>query len=172
MRHLLLAMLAGPGAYGYELKQSLEHEFADVLPALNRGQIYMTLGRLERDGLVTAEAVAGDSRGKRVYQLTESGRTELTDWIGRPIPAERFKDQFFMKFVVVAAAGLSTPRRLIGLQRREYLRTLRELDTRLDAGDQTLASELLVEGAVLHLKADLEWLDLIEQRMEDQGAYA
>lgn len=165
-------MLAGHGAYGYELKQSLEHEFADVLPALNRGQIYMTLGRLERDGLVTAEAVRDDSRGKRVYQLTESGRTALADWIGRPIPAERFKDQFFMKFVVVAAAGLATPRRMIGLQRREYLRTLRDLDARLDAADRTLASELVVEGAVLHLKADLEWLDLIEQRMEEQGAYA
>jgi DNA-binding PadR family transcriptional regulator len=164
-------MLARDGAYGYELKQSLEEEFADVLPALNRGQIYMTLGRLARDGLVTATTVAEDSRGKRVYRLTESGRTELTDWVKRPIPAERFKDQFFMKFVVVAAAGLATPRQLIGRQRREYLRTLRDLDARLEPGDHTLASELLVEGAILHLKADLEWLDLIEQRMEEQGAY-
>jgi DNA-binding PadR family transcriptional regulator len=176
MRHLLLALLGGQGAYGYELKQSLDHEFGDLLPALNAGQIYMTLRRLERDGLVTSSAVSGDSRGKRVYRLTGSGRSALADWVERPIPAERFKDQFLMKLVVVASAGLAAPQRLIGLQRREYLRSLGSLDEWLDQrladGDSTLAAELLVEGAVLHLKADLEWLDLIEQRLEETGAYA
>jgi DNA-binding PadR family transcriptional regulator len=109
----------------------LEHEFGRLLPALNAGQIYSTLARLERDGLIVAPSVAGDSRRKRVYELTESGRAALASRIETPVPGPRLKDEFFMKFVV-AAAGL--------------------------------AAELLVEGAVLHLKADLEWLDLIEQR--------
>jgi DNA-binding PadR family transcriptional regulator len=172
MKHLVLALLAGGGAYGYELKQSLDDEFGDLLPALNPGQIYMTLGRLDRDGLVAARSVPGDSRGKRIYRLTESGRAELAEWVERPIAAEGFKDEFFMKLVVVAAAGLATARRLISVQRREYLRSLRDIDARLDAGDTTMAADLLAEGAVLHLKADLEWLDLIEQRMTERGAYA
>ena len=50
MRELFLALLSGERAHGYELKQSLEQEFGDLLPALNAGQIYTTLGRLERDG--------------------------------------------------------------------------------------------------------------------------
>jgi DNA-binding PadR family transcriptional regulator len=111
----------------------LENEFGRLLPALNAGQIYSTLARLERDGLIVGPSVAGDSRRKRVYELTESGRAALASRIETPVPGPRLKDEFFMKFVVVAAAGL--------------------------------AAELLVEGAVLHLKADLEWLDLIEQRL-------
>ena len=73
MRELFLALLSGERAHGYELKQSLEHEFGDLLPALNAGQIYVTLGRLERDGLVVGQAVPGDGRGKRVYRVTASG---------------------------------------------------------------------------------------------------
>ena len=57
------------------------------MPALNAGQIYVTLGRLERDGLVVGHAVPGDGRGKRVYELTDAGREALTDWIEAPVRA-------------------------------------------------------------------------------------
>jgi DNA-binding PadR family transcriptional regulator len=165
MRELFLALLAGDSGHGYELKQTLEQEFGQLLPALNAGQIYSTLARLERDGLIVGRSVAGDSRRKRVYDLTESGRAALRSWIETPVPGTRLKDEFFMKFVVVASAGLAEPRTLIDGQRREYLQSLRELDALLAANGKGLAAELLVEGAVLHLKADLEWLDLIEQRL-------
>ena len=70
-----------------------------------------------------------------------------------------------MKFAVATSAGLATPSTLIDRQRREYLQAIRDLDGRLASGVDTLAGELLIAGAVLHLKADLEWLELIEQRM-------
>ena len=78
----------------------MEQEFGDLLPALNAGQIYVTLGRLERDGLVVGQAVPGDSRGKRVYELTEAGREALAAWIEAPVSGRRLKDEFFMKFIV------------------------------------------------------------------------
>jgi DNA-binding PadR family transcriptional regulator len=165
MRELFLALLAGDGVHGYELKQSLEQEFGDLLPALNAGQIYSTLARLERDGLVVGESVEGDSRRKRVYELTEEGRSALASWIASPVPGTRLKDEFFMKFAVLASAGLADPRALIDGQRREYMQSLRDLDAVLAANGNGAAAELLVEGAVLHLKADLEWLELIEERM-------
>jgi DNA-binding PadR family transcriptional regulator len=165
MRELFLALLAGDSGHGYELKQTLEQEFGRLLPALNAGQIYTTLARLERDGLVTGEGVAGDSRRKRVYELTEDGRAALAEWIETPVSGTRLKDEFFMKFVVVASVGLAEPRALIERQRREYLQSLRDLDTLQAADGHGVAAELLVEGAILHLKADLEWLDLIEQRL-------
>ena len=165
MRELFLALLAGDRGHGYELKQAFEQEFGRLLPAMNAGQIYSTLARLERDGLIVGRSVAGDSRRKRVYELTESGRAALARWIDRPVPGTRLKDEFFMKFVVVASTGLAEPRRVIDGQRREYLQSLRDLDALLGANGRGLAAELLVEGAVLHLKADLEWLDLIEHRM-------
>ena len=168
MREVFLTLLAGRGAYGYELRQTLEQRFGDLLPALNAGQIYTTLARLERDGLVVGRDVPEDNRGKRVYELTDAGREVLTAWINSPIPGTRLKDDFFMKFVLVAAAGLADPRALLDQQRREYLQSLRDLDGLLDTQAGSATTELLVEGAILHLKADLEWLDLIEQRIPTQ----
>jgi DNA-binding PadR family transcriptional regulator len=172
MRELFLALLAGERGYGYELKQALEQEFGELLPALNAGQIYSTLARLERDGLVVGESVAGDSRRKRVYELTEAGRALLARWIDTPVPGTRLKDEFFMKFVVVASARLAEPKTLIEAQRREYLQSLRDLDALLAANGKGAAAELLVEGAILHAKADLEWLDLIEHRLTQREATA
>jgi DNA-binding PadR family transcriptional regulator len=165
MRELFLALLAGERGYGYELRQALQQEFGELLPALNAGQIYSTLARLERDGLVVGQSVAGDSRRKRVYELTEDGRAALAEWIETPVPGARLKDEFFMKLVVVASAQLAEPQALIDAQRREYWQTLRDLDALLADNGKGVAGELLVEGAVLHAKADLEWLDLIEQRL-------
>ena len=165
MRELFLALLAGARGHGYELKQTLEQQFGDLLPALNAGQIYTTLARLERDGLIIGRGVAGDSRRKRVYELTESGRAALERWIETPVPGARLKDEFFMKFAVIAAAGLAEPKTVLDRQRREYLQSLRDLDAVLAANGKGPTAELLVEGAILHLKADLEWLDLIEQRL-------
>jgi DNA-binding PadR family transcriptional regulator len=165
MREIFLALLAGESGYGYELKRALEQPFGDLLPELNAGQIYSTLARLERDGLVAGESVPGDSRRKRVYELTERGRAALVRWIESPVPGTRLKDEFFMKFVVVVAARLAEAKTMIDRQRREYLQSLRDLDALLAANGKGAAAELLVEGAVLHAKADLEWLDLIEQRL-------
>jgi DNA-binding PadR family transcriptional regulator len=165
MREQFLALLARESGYGYELGQTLQQEFGDLLPALNTGQIYSTLARLERDGLVVGQSVAGDSRRKRLYELTEAGRAALARWVETPVPGARLKDEFFMKFVVVVSAGLAEPKAVIERQRREYLQALRDLDSLLAANGKGAAAELLVEGAVLHAQADLEWLDLIEQRV-------
>jgi len=167
MKDVFLALLAGEGAYGYELRQELEKQFGDLLPTLNAGQIYTTLARMERDGLIVGHDVAGDRRGKRVYKLTDAGRAALADWIETPVPGTRLKDEFFMKFVIATGAGLATPRFLIEQQRREYLQSLRDLDEVLTSANGSAAVELLVEGAMLHLEADLKWLDLIEQRISE-----
>jgi DNA-binding PadR family transcriptional regulator len=165
MRELFLALLSGQHAHGYELKQALEQEFGSLLPALNAGQIYTTLARLERDGLVVGEAVPGDSRGKRVYRLTDAGRMMLAEWLDTPASGRGLKDEFFMKLIVASSAGLARPEKLIESQRREYLQSLRDLNGVLEANGKGPAAELLVEGAILHLKADLEWLELIERRL-------
>lgn len=79
MRELFLALLSSERTHGYELRQSLQQEFGDLLPALNAGQIYVTLGRLERDGLVKsaweneADAHADGRPARRYYKLTAPG---------------------------------------------------------------------------------------------------
>ena len=163
MRYPLLALLANGPAHGYELKLAMEQRFGAVLPPLNAGQIYTTLSRLQRDGLVDDDAVAQNGRpNKRVYRLTEQGQIELKGWVADSTPATRLKDDFFIKLVLARAAGIADPRELIDRQRSAYLQALRELD---DVRTQDDTTALLVEGAALHLEADLKWLDLCEQRM-------
>ena len=166
MRFPLLALLADGPAHGYELKQAMEQRFGSVLPPLNTGQIYTTLSRLQRDGLVEDAAVTQNGRpNKRVYRLTERGRNELLGWVAEATPAARLKDDFFIKLVLAGTAGIADPAELIARQRDAYLQALRELDDVALAADGDDTAALLVEGAALHLEADLKWLDLCEQRL-------
>jgi len=166
MRFPLLALLAAGPAHGYELKQALEQRFGAVLAPLNAGQIYTTLQRLERDGLVDDDAVAQNGRpNKRVYRLTDQGRTELRSWVADSTPATRLKDDFFIKLVLAEAAGIADPLELIDRQRSAYLQALRTLDDVAADTNGDVTAALLVEGAALHLEADLKWLDLCERRL-------
>ena len=168
MRFPLLALLATGPAHGYELKQALEQRFGSVLPPLNAGQIYTTLSRLERDGLVDDDAVSQNGRpNKRVYRLTEDGHAELARWVADSTPATRLKDDFFIKLVLARSAGIADPLELIDRQRFAYLQALRTLDDVAAQSDGDVTASLLVEGAALHLEADLKWLDLCERRMSD-----
>ena len=109
------------------------------------------------------DAVAQNGRpNKRVYRLTEAGQVELSGWVADSTPQPRLKDDFFIKLVLARAAGIADPHELIDRQRTAYLQALRELDD-VATHDETAA--LLVEGAALHLEADLKWLDLCERRM-------
>ena len=166
MKFPILAMLASAPAHGYELKRGLEEHFGAALPPLNTGQIYTALGRLERDGLVVAEGVAQDNRpNKRVYRVTDEGRAALDAWVAQPTPATRLRDEFFMKLVLAGRAGIADPRALIERQRGEYLQSLRDLDGLQAAANGDPAQSLLIEGAALHLEADLKWLSLCEERL-------
>lgn len=168
MRYAFLALLANAPAHGYEIKQAFDKTFGEVWPPINFGQIYSTLSRLERDGLVESQHVAQTSqRDKRVYSLTSEGREELEAWANSPTEGPRLKDEFFMKLVLSKLVGVADPESLIEQQRRTYLQTLRELNlaaTRYEA-DRDVIPSLLIEGAALHLQADLEWLDLLEEEL-------
>jgi DNA-binding PadR family transcriptional regulator len=172
VRYPFLALLAAGPAHGYELKQALERRFGSVLPPLNAGQVYTTLARLERDGLVRGGEVEDDTRGKRVYEITASGREALSEWIEKPTPGPRLKDEFFTKLVLAGLTGLSDPKTLIDRQRREYLQSLRDLElaSAAAASNGSPAGRLLIEGAALHLQADVAWLDICERQLVTKEA--
>jgi DNA-binding PadR family transcriptional regulator len=168
MKYLLLALLAQQPTHGYDLLQTYESLFATVLPPLNAGQIYTTLSRLERDGLVHHYSVEQENKpDKRVYELTVQGRQVLLDWFAEPFNGSRLKDNFYLKLVGARLTSLADPRQLIERQRRQYLQSLHDLNAL--AIQPGVAGEparlLLIQGAALHLKADLEWLDLCEEAL-------
>jgi DNA-binding PadR family transcriptional regulator len=164
MRHAVLALLADEPAHGYEIKRGLEERFGAVVAPLNAGQVYTTLQRLQRDELVADDAVAQSGRpDKRVYRLTDAGRRALEAWLGAPSAPTRLRDDFFMKLVFAHSMGLADPAELIARQRAAYLRSLGELERVLAGGGADGATALVVEGAALHLEADLKWLDRCEE---------
>ena len=168
LRFPFLALLAKSPAHGYELKQAFEELFGDVWPELNFGQVYTTLARLERDGLVRGQEVAQEHRrDKRVYEVTSDGEEVLRTWISEPIDGPWLKDEFFMKLVLARLTGAADEVELIDRQRRAYMQTLHDLNDqarRLRGPDEWIPS-LLIEGAALHLEADLKWLDLCEEAL-------
>jgi DNA-binding PadR family transcriptional regulator len=161
-----MALLASRPAHGYELKQALESRFGASLAPLNAGQIYTTLGRLERDGLVEGADVSQDGRpNKTVYQLTEAGRAAVKEWVAEPTSPTRLKPDLLMKLVLAGVTGLGEPRALIADHRRHYLQALRDLQ---ESANGSSAQALLAEGAALHLEADLKWLDRLEDQMTQE----
>ncbi|WP_228979056.1 PadR family transcriptional regulator [Streptomyces sp. DH12] len=168
MRMQLLALLAGGPAHGYELKQDLEQLLGAAYPQPNVGQVYVTLGRLEKSGLIEGEEIAQSSRpNKKIYRLTAAGREALHAWFEETADEPRVRDEFFMKLALAPRTGLADQITLINRQRREYLRTMRTL-SKLAATENrdNRTAHLLIEGAMLHLQADLDWLERCQEELE------
>src|ERR1700761_1418701 len=167
VRQPLLALLAKEPAHGYELKLALEQTFGQAYPSPNIGQIYVTLKRLEQDGRGRSqEGQAGGPPNKQDRGRRPAGRETLPTWVEEPIDGPRVRDEFFMKLVLAPMAGLADRMELINSQRRHYFGIMRNLMDMQAAMDRaTPAARLLVEGAVLHLQADLDWLERCQEEL-------
>ncbi|MGW2282330.1 PadR family transcriptional regulator [Streptomyces sp. NPDC001770] len=171
MRLPLLALLAQGPAHGYELKRDLEQLLGAAYPQTNIGQIYVTLGRLEKSGLIDGEEVQQSSRpNKKIYHLTDAGREAVLAWFEESSEEPRVKDGFFMKFALASHTGLVDEIGLINKQRRHYLNTMRSLSKLAAEEDRgNRVSQILIEGAMLHLQADLDWLERCQEEWEEPG---
>jgi DNA-binding PadR family transcriptional regulator len=165
-QEVVLAMLAKEPSYGYQLRARLRDALGPLGDAMNAGQVYVTLTRLEKAGLVAVERSAdgGDRSDRKVYALTPDGQQRVAEWVAevrwpRPDLAE-----FHLKLIAAAAAGLADPLTLVDTQRRELLRRLRDAQRAAMAEPDHADAALLLEGVVLRLQADLRWLEACEQR--------
>ena len=166
MRQAVLALLKEGPKHGLLLKEEFEQEFGAAWPEINAGQVYVTLQRLQKDGLVEAEEVAQEGRrSKTVYRITGSGQEELESWYREPSSAQRVRDDFVQKLVMAARSGETDPLELIDRQRAHYMQALADVEwTMLEGGGQKRrGGRFLLEGLALHLQADLKWLDICEE---------
>ena len=160
VQEVLLALLARDASHGYELRARLTLALGPLAGALNEGHVYVTLGRLEKSGLVSSRRVGQvDRRDRRVYELTPAGRERVVAWLEdtswpKPAPAE-----FHLKLVAAATAGLADPVGIVDRQRHELLSGLREAQRAALAEADGSVAGLLLEGVVLRLQADLRWLE-------------
>ncbi len=166
VRQGLLALLAEEPMYGARLRTEFEARTGGTWP-LNVGQVYTTLARLERDGLV--EAVGGaDDEGRIAYRLTDAGREATASWWLTPVDRDSTpRDELVIKLALaVTSPGVDVPR-VVQTQRTATLRHLRDL-TRLkgraadepDAND--LAWLLVLENLLFAAESEVRWLDHVE----------
>ena len=150
--------------HGYGLKTEFEAATADVWP-LNVGQVYTTLSRLERDGLVSAEA---DTDGQKVYEITGAGRDELRHWFETPVPREVVpRQELAIKLVFAMRSGMADVAEVLQRQRVATVRALQDV-TRLKATAESngdLAWLLMLDGLVFQAEAEVRWLDMCQARL-------
>jgi DNA-binding PadR family transcriptional regulator len=160
VQEVLLALLAKEASHGYQLRARLQLALGPLADALNAGQVYVTLNRLETAGLVTSERVGQTDRpDRKVYELTAAGRERVIEWLAdtswpKPAPAE-----FHLKLVAAAAAALADPVRLVDAQRHALLAGLAAAQRAALAEPDGSVAGLLLEGVVLRQQADLRWLE-------------
>ncbi|WP_347353576.1 PadR family transcriptional regulator [Intrasporangium sp.] len=162
----LLALLAEQPMYGARLRNEFEARTGNTWP-LNIGQVYTTLARLERDGLV--EPVGGaDDEGRITYQLTESGREQADAWWHTPVDRDSTpRDELIIKLALAVTSPGVDVAAVVQTQRTATLTHLRDL-TRLKAsapeepGARDLAWQLVLESLLFTGEAEVRWLDHVE----------
>ena len=161
----VLAMLAKEPSHGYQLRARLRQALGPLGEAMNDGQVYVTLTRLEKAGLVTAEPTAGrpERPDRKMYELTAAGQQRVAEWLAEVSWPKPDLAEFHLKLIAAAAAGLADPLAIVDTQRRELLRRLRDAERAALAEPAGSAAGLLLEGIVLRLQADLRWLEACER---------
>jgi len=177
VRHALLALLSEGPKYGLQLREEFEARTGEVWP-LNVGQVYTTLQRLERDGLVEAADGAPaehDAPGgpgapgapQKAFRITEAGAAELTEWLRVPPDlSSPPRDELVMK-VLVAVTVPGTDVHEIIQAHRTYLVQLMQEWTRLKEDDDgtDVAFALVVDAELFRLDSVVRWLDAADARL-------
>jgi DNA-binding PadR family transcriptional regulator len=169
----LLAMLEEGPSYGLALHDEFEARTGRIWP-LNVGQVYTTLARLERDGLIRLDTDASSDAQKR-YEITSAGRERVRQWFARELggPAQApARDELVLKLVMSVRAPDVHPIDVIQAERRAAVELLQEytrLKLEADAGGDT-GWLMLVESFIFQAEARVRWLDACEAHVERAGA--
>jgi len=169
VRHALLALLSEGPKYGLQLREEFEARTGEVWP-LNVGQVYTTLQRLERDGLVESEGT--DEGPQKAYEITESGAAELAEWLRTPPDLSAPpRDELVMKVLVAIRLPGTDVHEVIQAHRR-YLVQLMQQWTRIKEGgaEGDLNLSLAVDAEVFRLDSVVRWLDAADARLKRAAA--
>jgi DNA-binding PadR family transcriptional regulator len=165
VRHALLALLSEGPKYGLQLRDEFEQRTGEVWP-LNVGQVYTTLQRLERDGLVACEGE--DAAGpQKSFRITAEGETELTSWLSTPPDlSSPPRDELVIKVLVAIRVPRVDVHDVIQTHRRHVVELMQQW-TRIkrDAGVNDLSLALVVDAELFRLDSVVRWLDAADGRL-------
>ena len=163
--HALLALLSQGPKYGLRLQSEFESRTGEVWP-LNVGQVYTTLQRLERDGLVAATGEG--ERSQKRYRITSAGERELSQWLGNPpdlVPPPR--DELVIKVLVALQVPGIDVHELLQVHRRHVIETMqRYTQVKAAAGEDDVPLALVVDAELFRLEAIVRWLDAADVRLK------
>lgn len=161
----LLALLDEAPSHGYNLKTAFERRTGGSW-ALNIGQVYTTIQRLERDGLV--ESVGGGDDDRREYRITPAGHEQLAAWFETPIvPEAPARDELTIKVLLAVAAGDVDVTTLLQRQRRASVEQLQAYTRRKAKADpgRDVAFLILLDALIFRTEAEIRWLDACDARI-------
>jgi DNA-binding PadR family transcriptional regulator len=166
VRHALLALLSEGPKYGLQLREEFEARTGEVWP-LNVGQVYTTLQRLERDGLVESDD-STDEGPQKGFRITSGGAEELATWLRTPPDLSAPpRDELVMKVLVAMRVPDTNVHDVIQVHRR-YLVELMQQWTRLkeDESGFDLSFALVVDAEIYRLDSVIRWLDAVDGRLK------
>ncbi len=175
VRDALLGLLSQGPRHGYQLKAEFDAATGSAWP-LNVGQVYSTLQRLEKVGLVEPSGDA-DDEGRVTWRLTGAGSDELTSWLTQPVAQPlATRDELSLKVLIALATDAAPVAEVINAQRDAAMATLQSL-TRMKAegaataerSPEDFAWALHLDRMVLMTEAEIRWLDLTEQRYAEEA---
>ncbi|AEW99404.1 PadR family transcriptional regulator [Streptantibioticus cattleyicolor] len=162
--HTLLGLLESGPRHGYDLKRAFDEKFGHDR-ALPYGQVYATMSRLLKNGLVEVDGIEqGSGPDRKRYAITAAGVTDVEQWLAQPEKPEPYLQSTLYTKVVLALLTGRDATELLDVQRSEHLRLMRDLTRRKSTGD--LADQLICDHALFHLEADLRWLELTAARLD------
>ncbi|MEU4091731.1 PadR family transcriptional regulator [Streptomyces sp. NPDC026673] len=162
--HTLLGLLESGPRHGYHLKRAFDEKFGHDRP-LHYGQVYATMSRLLKNGLVEVDGVEpGGGPERKRYAITDAGISDVDAWLATPEKPEPYLQSTLYTKVVLALLTGRSAADLLDTQRSEHLRRMRTLTHRKRHGD--LVDQLVCGHALFHLEADLRWLEVTAARLE------
>jgi DNA-binding PadR family transcriptional regulator len=165
--HALLALLSEGPKYGMRLQNEFESRTGEVWP-LNVGQVYTTLQRLERDGLVETDAEG--ERSQKRYRITPAGARELADWLRTPpdlVPPPR--DELVIKVLVAAQVAGTDIHEILQVHRRHVIEVMqRYTQIKAAAAQDDVALALVADAELFRLEAIVRWLDAADVRLKQR----
>jgi DNA-binding PadR family transcriptional regulator len=163
-----LGLLEEQPRHGYDLKRTYDERFGRDRP-LQYGQVYATLARLLKRGLVEVDGVEpGGGPERKRYAITDAGVADVERWLAEPEPPELYLQSTLYAKVALALLTGRGAQDVLDAQRAEHLRAMRELTRRKATGD--IADQLVCDHALFHLEADLRWLELTAARLDGLAA--
>jgi DNA-binding PadR family transcriptional regulator len=173
IRHALLGLLSEEPKHGLLLQQEFEEQTSEVWP-LNVGQVYITLQRLERAGLVESEGESEDAGPRKRFTITSAGADELQEWLRTPpseIPPPR--DELLIKVLISLRVPGADVHEIVQVHRRHILESMQHfwrLKQEMTADEIGLA--LIVDAEMFRLEGIVRWLDAADIRLKQYLATA